>query len=83
VTIYEQMGMGSLEVYIADFETALLDSSRAYYSRKVNGVCTCVCVPVCVCVHRDLLCEYANTFAQVLLCTCLPLYKLLQHEWFV
>jgi hypothetical protein len=70
VTIFEQMGMGSLEVYIADFETALLDSSRAYYARKVTGVCTCVCVCVCVCVHRDLLCEYYSVHVCLLTMCC-------------
>jgi hypothetical protein len=28
--------MGSMDVYVADFEAALLDSSRAYYARKVK-----------------------------------------------
>lgn len=28
VVIYEQMGMGSLDTYVTDFETQLLDASR-------------------------------------------------------
>eukprot|EP00522_Entomoneis_paludosa_P012166 CAMPEP_0172446934 /NCGR_PEP_ID=MMETSP1065-20121228/6368_1 /TAXON_ID=265537 /ORGANISM="Amphiprora paludosa, Strain CCMP125" /LENGTH=759 /DNA_ID=CAMNT_0013198123 /DNA_START=126 /DNA_END=2405 /DNA_ORIENTATION=- len=34
VELYEHMGMSSLEAYNADFEVALLESTREYYAKK-------------------------------------------------
>ena len=36
VHLFEHMGLGSLEVYIADFEQPLLESSRIYYARQAS-----------------------------------------------
>jgi cullin 1 len=37
VKLFEAMGMGSLDVYIADFEVHLLSSTREFYARKANS----------------------------------------------
>ena len=34
VEVFDAMGMGTLEVYVSDFEDHLLVSTREYYSRK-------------------------------------------------
>ena len=34
IQLFEDMGMGSLDVYVADFEQSLLESTRSFYSRK-------------------------------------------------
>jgi len=36
VKLFEEMGMGSMEVYNEDFETALLTNTRTYYQKKAN-----------------------------------------------
>lgn len=37
VELYESMGVGTLEVYLADFEAPLLQSTREFYARKADA----------------------------------------------
>mmetsp|Transcript_27867 Transcript_27867/g.46836 ORF Transcript_27867/g.46836 Transcript_27867/m.46836 type:complete len:789 (-) Transcript_27867:312-2678(-) len=37
ILVYETMGMGSLDAYVADFETQLLDATRDFYAHKAES----------------------------------------------
>jgi cullin 1 len=37
IQLYETMGMGTLDAYVADFEVQMLESSREYYAQRVEA----------------------------------------------
>ena len=43
--IYVEIGMGQMDYYVNDFETAMLTDSAAYYSRKASNWLVEDCCP--------------------------------------